>query len=277
MSESAELTRDVRSFWNSRAGLGQWAGTRDVIAKQLEVEAIASYVHDGMRVLEIGCGNGITAIELARRHDVDILAIDFAAEMITAAKSMLEGQALKGSLQFQIGDARSLSAITNNFDFIYTERVLINLPDWAAQRQAIHDITAMLANNGAYAMCENSQDGLDELNRLRERIGLAAINAPWHNRYLRDADLEQLTLPGIALAEINFYSSTYYLLSRVVNAALAVQEGKDPDYEAPVNLMALRLPSVGTLGQGRIWLWRRVDPLTLTTPRIAEKIPHSVV
>lgn len=268
MSESAEFTRDVRSFWNSRAGLGQWAGTRDTIAKQLDVEAIASYVHDGMRVLEVGCGNGITAIELARRYDVDILAIDFAEEMIAAANQMLAGQALKGSLQFQIGDVRSLPAITSTFDFIYTERVLINLPDWAAQRQAIHDITALLANNGAYAMCENSQDGLDQLNSLRERMGLPAINAPWHNRYFRDAELRQLTLPGVALADINFFSSTYYLLSRVVNAALAAQEGKDPDYEAPVNLMALRLPSVGTLGQGRIWLWRKVYPPALTTPRI---------
>lgn len=266
MSESAELTGDVLSFWNSRAGLGHWAGTKDVIAKQLEVEAIASYVHDGMRVLEVGCGNGITAIELARRCDVEILAIDFAAEMIAAANQMLAGQALKGSLKFQMGDARSLSAITRNFDFIYTERVLINLPDWQAQRQAIHDITALLANNGVYAMCENSQDGLDQLNSLRERMGLPAIGAPWHNRYLRDAELQQLTIPGIALADINFYSSTYYLLSRVVNAALAAREGKDPDYQAPVNLMALRLPSVGTLGQGRIWVWRKVDPAALTTP-----------
>jgi cyclopropane fatty-acyl-phospholipid synthase-like methyltransferase len=62
MAELNESTQDVCAFWNSRAGLGQWAGSRDVIAKQLEVEAIATYVRDGMRVLEVGCGNGITAI-----------------------------------------------------------------------------------------------------------------------------------------------------------------------------------------------------------------------
>ena len=58
-----EFTQDVCAFWNGRAELGQLAGTRDVIAKQIEVDAISTYVRDGMRILEVGCGNGITAIE----------------------------------------------------------------------------------------------------------------------------------------------------------------------------------------------------------------------
>lgn len=269
MPESVELTRDTLGFWNSRAGLGAWAGTNDVIAKQLEIEAIATYLRDGMRVLEVGCGNGITAIELARRFEVQILAIDFAAEMIAAAERIVQGETLKGSLQFRTGDVRSLPALGTAFDLIYTERVLINLPDWQAQRQAIHDITALLAPNGAYVMCENSQDGLEQLNSLREHVNLPAINAPWHNRYLRDAELAQLALPGIALADVNFYSSTYYLLSRVVNAALAARDGEEPDYQAPVNQLALRLPSVGTLGQGRIWLWRKTAQAALPKSELA--------
>ena len=35
--DADEFTRTVCDFWNSRAGLGQWAGTRDVIAKQIEL------------------------------------------------------------------------------------------------------------------------------------------------------------------------------------------------------------------------------------------------
>ena len=66
-----------------------------------------------------------------------------------------------------------------------------------------------------------------------------------------------MELPGIQLEEVKYYSSTYYFLSRIVNAALAAQEGKQPDYESPVNLLALNLPPIGDLGQGRLWLWRR--------------------
>jgi ubiquinone/menaquinone biosynthesis C-methylase UbiE len=261
MPELGEFTHNVCVFWNSRAGLGQWAGTRDVIAKQLEIEAISTYVHDGMRVLEVGCGNGITAIELARRHDVEILGIDFAEEMIAAARAMRGDQPLAGSVKFQVGDVQDLSRFSPEFDLIYTERVLINLPDWAAQQKAIRSITELLADGGLYVMCENSQDGLEQINGLRERVGLPAIIPPWHNRYFRDAELERLNFPGAKLAGIDDYSSTYYFLSRIVNACLAAEEGRDPEYDAPINRLALRLPSIGNLGQGRIWLWRKVESM----------------
>ncbi len=258
MTQAKELAQDICAFWNSRAGLGQWAGTRDVIAKQLEIEAITTYIRDGMRILEVGCGNGITAIELARRYNVELLGIDFAEEMVAAATAMLTGQRITGSVQFQVGDVQDLSDFAERFDLIYTERVLINLPDWPTQQHAIFSITDLLVYGGLYVMCENSQDGLDQINALRERVGLRSITPPWHNRYLRDAEIEQATFPGIKLESINYYSSTYYFLSRIVNAWLAAQAGKEPDYEAPINQLALRLPSVGNLGQGRIWLWRKV-------------------
>ena len=265
MPERNGFTHDVCAFWNSRAGLGQWAGTRDVIAKQLEVEAISTYVRDGMRILEVGCGNGITAIELARRRNVEILGIDFAEEMITAARAMVAGQELRGSAQFQVGDVQGLFRFTQRFDLIYSERVLINLSDWAAQEQAIRNITDLLVEGGLYVMCENSQDGLDQINSLRKQVGLPAIVPPWHNRYLRDAELNEITFTGVKLDSINYYSSTYYFLSRVVNASLAAEEGKEVDYNAPINRLALRLPSIGDLGQGRIWLWRKVGENAATS------------
>ncbi len=258
MSAALENSKDVLDFWNSRAGLGQWAGTRDVTAKQIEIEAIASYVRDGMRVLDFGCGNGITAIELARRFKVEVTGADFAEQMIEAAIKLAEGQELKGSVRFETGNVSNPGAL-GQFDLIYTERVLINLPDWPAQRDALASILDLLAPGGLYVMCENSQDGLDKINSLREQIGLPAVTPPWHNRYMRDAELDTFTHAGIKLEGMNFYSSTYYFLSRVVNAWLAAQEGKEPEYEAPINQLAMQLPSIGEMGQGRIWLWRKAS------------------
>lgn len=249
---------DVRAFWNSRAGLGQLAGTRDIIAKQLEIMAIANYIQDGMRILEVGCGNGLTAIELARHFDVTLVGIDYAEEMVSAAKELAGKQVLRGQLQFQVGDVQQLVELKESlFDLIYTERVIINLPDWPTQKQAIIDICQLVAHGGAFVMLENSEDGLDSINVLRKQVGLAAISPPWHNRYLRDDELAQLTIQNVILEKKDFYSSTYYFLSRVVNAWLAKREGKEPEHEAAVNQLALELPAIGQLGQGRIWLWRK--------------------
>lgn len=258
VSTAVEDPKDIRAFWNSRAGLGQWAGSRDVIAKQIEIEAIASYVRDGMRVLDFGCGNGITAIELARRFKVDVTGVDFAEDMVAAAIELAQDQELKGQVGFQAGDVSSPTQL-GQFDLIYTERVLINLPDWPAQERALRSVLDLLAEGGLYVMCENSQDGLDKINLLREQLDLPAVTPPWHNRYLRDEELRGFTHPGIKLEGMNFYSSTYYFLSRVVNAWLAAQEGKEPEYEAPINQLSLRLPALGDLGQGRIWLWRKSE------------------
>jgi ubiquinone/menaquinone biosynthesis C-methylase UbiE len=257
MTKKADFYSDIHAFWNDRARLRQCAGSNDVIAKELEIKAIAEYVSDGMRLLEVGCGNGFTAIELARRYDIEIFAFDFAEKMIDAAKSMLTGQQLKGSVTFRVGDIRHLSDISQKFDLIYTERVLINLPDWPTQKQSIINIIELLSAGGLYVMCENSQDGLDKINVLREAVGLPKVEPPWHNCYFRDKDIETITLPRVILENVNCYSSTYYFLSRVVNAYLSAQEGKEPRYDAPVNQLALKLPSIGDFSQGKIWLWRK--------------------
>jgi len=256
MSHTTKKFEEVRNFWNSRGGLGQMAGSRDVIAKEIEIATIAGYVRDGMRVLEVGCGNGLTAIEFSRRFKIELTAMDYAEEMIGAARSLAKGVEIKGSLEFAVGDVQSL-AIDRQFDLVYTERVLINLPDWGAQRLAIDRITKCLAPGGVYVMCENSLDGLDGINALRQQVQLPKIDPPWHNRYFRDSELAGLSIPGVKLEKIDYYSSTYYFLSRVVNAALAAKQGKEPDYDAEINQLALRLPAFGNFGQGRIWLWRK--------------------
>ncbi len=251
------LGDNILNFWNERAILKEYAGSKDVIAKKIEIEAIAEFIRDGLNILEIGCGNGITAIELASRFNINITGIDFSQKMIEEAKKIASNYRLKGTVNFLVGDVRNLPNFTLKFDLVYTERVLINLPDWSSQSQAIIDITKLIVNGGSYIMCENSQDGLDKINFLRQKVGLSCIIAPWHNRYFKENELEGLCIPGVKLENVVHYSSTYYFLSRVVNAWLAMSDGKEPDYDAPVNELALKLPSWGDIGQGKIWVWRK--------------------
>jgi ubiquinone/menaquinone biosynthesis C-methylase UbiE len=256
--DSVKQVEGVRAYWNSRAGLGKWAGTQDLIAKELELRTIAGFVQPGMRILDAGCGNGITAIEIARRFQVEIVAIDYAAEMVQMARENAETTPLVGTIQFREGDVTHLRELAGEFDLIYTERVLINLPDWDTQRRAIAEITSLLRVGGRYAMLENSLDGLDKINVLRQQAGLDKVIPPWHNRYFQDSEVEGLIMNGVTLENVVYHSSTYYFLSRVVNAWLAGREGKEPDYNSPVNELALHLPAIGDMGQGRTWVWKRV-------------------
>lgn len=247
----------IKEFWDSRAGLGLWAGTNDVIAKEIEMNAIGRYIKDGIHVLEAGCGNGVSAIHFARQFEINIVGTDFSESMIQEASNLLEGQVLKGNLCFKQLDILNLNEVQDQFDLVYTERVIINLSDWYTQRRAIENVFQLLRPGGAFIMCENSQNGLNDINELRLAVGLKPYQAPWHNRYLVDAEIQQIEFPGVTLETIDYYSSTYYLLSRVVNAWMAQQEGEEPKYESPINKLALKLPAIGNLGQGRIWVWRK--------------------
>lgn len=247
---------NVLKFWNERAGLGAWAGSRDVIAKHIEMDTLARFISDGQRVLDIGCGNGITAMELARRFAVRITGVDFSPEMVAAAQTLAADQEFRGRVDFMVGEVPGIINV-EPADVVYTERMVINLPSWAEQAQAIRDIGQLLAPGGLFLMCENSQTGLDRLNELRERVGLSRIEPPWHNRYLVDDEVAQGDGGVLELERVIDYSSTYYLLSRIVNASLAARDGREPDYDSPINRLALELPAMGNVGQGRLWIWRR--------------------
>lgn len=248
----------IQSYWNERAALGYIAGSQDKYAKQLEIEAIASYISDGMRILDFGCGNGITAIEIARRYNVQIVGIDYAEKMIIAAKENLNKYGnLKGKIDFLTGDHNTLYSIGAKFDLIYTERTIINLLDWKEQKSAILRIFSLLKTNGKYIMCENSQDGLNKINHFRKCANLNEIIPPWHNRYLVDEEVNKIKFPGIELETINPFSSTYYFISRIINAWMADQEGKEPDYDATINKLGMELPPYGDMAQTKIWVWKK--------------------
>lgn len=250
--------QDIQEFWNSRAHLELKAGTKDINAKTMEMEAISKYISDGMKILDVGCGNGISAITIAKRYAVQIKAFDYAEKMIESAKKSLAGKNLKGEIQFFVDGVKGLNNISDKFDLVYTERVLINLPSWDEQKVAIQNILNLLKQNGLYIMCENSYDALQRLNSLRLQVGLQEIDPPWHNRYICENEVENLHLEGAILEKVEKFSSTYYFISRVINAWMAKEEGKEPAYDSPLNKLALKLPPMGDVGQTKIWVWRKL-------------------
>jgi SAM-dependent methyltransferase len=227
--------------WNERASLGERAGTDDLIAKTLEQRALLDALPDEGSILEIGCGRGETAQLVAALHP-NLVAVDNAPAMVLAAA------ALAPDIDFRIAD---LFDIEGSYDVIYTQRCLINIAD---QERAFQTIADHLNPGGVYLSIECSQDGLDAINETRETVGLSEIHPPyrWH-RYLLDSELAKIDC--LELRECREFSSTYYFLSRVVNAALSYEEGEQPAYDAPVNKLAYDLPSHGPWSQTRLWIW----------------------
>ncbi len=245
-------TAENRAFWDQQASLGEKAGTQDLILKELEQRAILGEIGPNRHanVLEVGCGLGETARLVSRHMRVGIDAVDSSPEMIAKAKS-----GPPCDVFFEVGDVMSLRP--DKYDVVYSQRCLINLPSWEAQKQAIDAIANVLVSGGRFLMVEASQQALYAINGARRLCGLAEIERPWHNIYVDDVALED-EITSLRLVDCVPFSAAYYYHSRVLNAALS--DPHQPAYDAPINQMALTLPWTcvdARFSQSKLWIWQK--------------------
>ena len=71
----------------------------------------------GTKVLDLGCGDGTTAIPAARR-DATVLGVDIASNLVAAGNQRASDLGLS-KIRFQVGDASDLQELeTDGFDFV---------------------------------------------------------------------------------------------------------------------------------------------------------------
>jgi len=74
-------------------------------------------VEAGMKVLDLGCGDGTTAVPAARRG-ADVLGVDIAANLVSAGNERAKAAGLE-NLRFEEGDASNLNRISDDkFDLV---------------------------------------------------------------------------------------------------------------------------------------------------------------
>ncbi len=255
---AAEVNQSRLEFWNSRASLGQAAGTNDVTLKALEIQAISNNLRGCSFVLDAGCGNGFTTVSILKEMaDVQMYGFDYSDAMIEEAKRLGKEEGVSDRLTLKIGDLTSPPFPNDFFDVAYTERSLINLNGVEEQKNAISAIAHKVKKAGSVILCESFMDGLDEINAFRVPIGLDAIEPPWHTHYFRIRELESFLPANVEIEKISNFSSTYYFLSRVVNAWLSQSDGVEPSYDAPINKLAFSLPNLELCSQTKIIVLRK--------------------
>jgi ubiquinone/menaquinone biosynthesis C-methylase UbiE len=84
----------------------------------------------GARVLEVGCGPGLQALEVARlRPDLRLVASDFSEQFVLAARRRAEAAGL-GTLELAVADAMDLSRFEDaSFDAVYSLTAIKHFPD----------------------------------------------------------------------------------------------------------------------------------------------------
>lgn len=260
----SQTEKKVMEYWENQAREfkdSELATNRDTNYRTYEIEQIIKFIRNGKTILDVGCGNGYSSILFAHCFPaVQIIGIDYSPEMIKHARSALKAHpGLMDRVSFRVGNVLDLSSqrdLVERFDQVISERCLINLPTWKKQRQAILEMKNTLKRSGEIILCENTKEGLDRLNCLRQKLGLTVIEMRWHNRYLKERELLPFIKKTFALKAAINIGSLYYIISRVVYAKLADLENKQPEYSHPINSIARELPPIGEFSPNYIFLLR---------------------
>lgn len=105
----------------------------------------------GVQILDVGCGTGDDAREMARCLDGRgrILAIDNSEAMLTEARRRAEGSGL--SVEFQLADATALPFDTESLDGCRIDRSLMHVPD---ARQVLAEMIRVTRPSGMVVVYE---------------------------------------------------------------------------------------------------------------------------
>ena len=259
MDTACEHTEKVRAFWNSQAS--QHAGdllatTPDSLIKGLEIDALRAALDPSADTIEVGCGNGYNLLGLADFLEGRLVGVDYAPEMIKAARQAATARNDQARIRFMVGDVLGDLDFLGTFGQVFTDRCLINLPSLDAQVQALDNLRRLVRPGGRLVLIECAQQAQERLNELRRRVGLTPIPYHWHNVYLDEEAFLERVPEGLVHVETRCFSSLYYVISRVFNAKLT-PEGRSPDYLAEINKIACQLPSVGDYGLPKLFLFQR--------------------
>src|SRR5438874_281909 len=129
-----------------------------------EVTARAEYlslleIGSGQRVLDIGCGSGVIARDVARRVQPNgrVVGIDSSPALIAAARELTTATDGATSITFREGDCRALPLADDSFDVAIAATVLTHVPDG---HRAILEMARVVRPGGRVGVFDFDGDGL---------------------------------------------------------------------------------------------------------------------
>jgi len=142
VAQGVVANAEQREYWNEVSG-PKWVAVADWIESQLsEIGRLAleaSGAKPGERVLDVGCGNGFTAIELARRvgETGKVLGLDLSHPMLkdAAVRAQAAGFPL---IRFLQGDAQTERLASSGFDLVFSRFGVMFFDDPVAAFRNLH-------------------------------------------------------------------------------------------------------------------------------------------
>lgn len=265
MSEDIKnKTAEIQEYYRARAGSGRYATSPDFNLREVEIDYLSRWMQDGLRILDVGCGNGYSTLCHATRFESQFTGVDFVPEMIDQARVLSKNFQQKGKIEFRVGDVTKLDFPDASFDIVVSERCLLNLPTKDDQWVAIRNVARVIKPGGLYLMLEGTMQGLRRLNEVRACFDLDAIPEAdpkynWFSNKFDENEMLPIALKSFSKLEQIQRFGMYYFISRVLNPLLVKPD--QPKYDAPINEIARQIcsqfPNFEDIGHVALFVFRR--------------------
>ncbi len=172
-------SKDIFDFWE-KEGLSKPPGDlvthKDRNQVSLEINTITKLLNGSDAALDVGCGNGFATSVYAKKCS-RVVGIDYSDNMVNAASKAYKMK----NLDFKPGNVLSLGSEIGKFSAVLSTRCLINLTSWDEQKRSIVNLHRILSKGGRLILTEGIKQGRDNLNKLRNKMGLSSMPKVWHN------------------------------------------------------------------------------------------------
>jgi SAM-dependent methyltransferase len=208
---SAKTTTDLH--WNDRAASvaeDVEVNLMDIFQREIEYDYVCRYLTADMRVLEVGCGNGFSTKRF-RELVSHVDAFDYAERMIERAREAFG----ETNNRFIHDNLLAPEHLEGPYDTTICVRVLINLADLEQQQLAIRNLAELTKPGGLLILAEGFTDGFEQLNELREAVGLPPIDPAAINFYSSLEDVQPVLDEWFSV-EDTFHLGAYDYLTRVL-------------------------------------------------------------
>ncbi|WP_417512973.1 class I SAM-dependent methyltransferase [Minwuia sp.] len=247
MSSEKRTPEEVRAYWTDAAtksvdqdGLRPTA--RDPFLQQAVEDAMERLIGPGARLLDVGCGDGESTCRFAVRA-ANVVGVDYIDEYVERSVKLAKDRGITNA-SFMTGDVQDLSPVIEKhglFDIATSIRCLINLTDWDMQKRGLHQIASCVKPGGLYVTSEGWTDGVDGLNRMRERRGLPPFNVVGYNRTMTRLAFEEEAREDFIIED--YVSLGFYIfMSRVFQPAFTAPE--QPRHDHDINRIAADLQNM---------------------------------
>ncbi|MEV4752567.1 methyltransferase domain-containing protein [Streptosporangium sp. NPDC049248] len=170
----------LSEMYGGQTHVGYWTGPQDgselgeAGVRLTDVMIGKLGVGPGDRILDLGCGSGASAVQVARATGAEVVGVSISAGEVDTAAALARAEGMEGQVRFQRGDALNLSFAPGFFDAVLAIDSFVHLSD---QVRALSEIGRVLRPGGRVVLTDYVRRG-PELSE-EEEYALAEMSALW--------------------------------------------------------------------------------------------------